>query len=159
MTLPILKKTTFLLCAGAMLVFTSCGGEEPENMDDGTSTETVNDAPRSLINDNASGNQDADGSAGFGTENDASQNMPLNTNADGSNAVRINPPHGEPGHDCAVPVGNPLPSAGGGSSSPTITPTITPTVNTPKTNSSVKLNPPHGEPGHDCAVPVGNPLN
>lgn len=150
MTLPILKKTTFLLCAGALLVFTSCGGEEPENMDDGTSTETVNDAPRSLINDNASGNQDAGGNAGFGTENDASQNMPLN-----NSGVKINPPHGEPGHDCAVPVGNPLPSAVGG----TITPTITPTVNTPKTNSSVKLNPPHGEPGHDCAVPVGNPLN
>ena len=27
----------------------------------------------------------------------------------GGNSGRINPPHGEPGHDCAVPVGEPLP--------------------------------------------------
>ncbi len=28
----------------------------------------------------------------------------------GSSNVKLNPPHGEPGHDCAVPVGQPLPN-------------------------------------------------
>lgn len=27
-----------------------------------------------------------------------------------SSTVKLNPPHGEPGHDCAVPVGQPLPA-------------------------------------------------
>lgn len=27
-----------------------------------------------------------------------------------SSQVKLNPPHGEPGHDCAVPVGQPLPA-------------------------------------------------
>ena len=27
-----------------------------------------------------------------------------------SSQVKLNPPHGEPGHDCAVPVGQPLPT-------------------------------------------------
>lgn len=31
-------------------------------------------------------------------------------NANSSSTVKLNPPHGEPGHDCAVPVGQPLPS-------------------------------------------------
>ncbi|MCB0772898.1 MAG: hypothetical protein KDB93_05950 [Flavobacteriales bacterium] len=30
-------------------------------------------------------------------------------NPKSGNSGKINPPHGEPGHDCAVPVGSPLP--------------------------------------------------
>ncbi len=48
-----------------------------------------------------------------------------------------NPPHGQPGHRCDIPVGAPLTTA---------------------TNSSVTLNPPHGQPGHRCDIPVGEPL-
>lgn len=56
--------------------------------------------------------------------------------------VALNPPHGEPGHDCAIPVGAPLGSS-------------------PQTNTQVAegTNPPHGQPGHDCSIPVGAPLN
>lgn len=53
--------------------------------------------------------------------------------------VVLNPAHGQPGHDCSVAVGAPLPSG-----------------NT--TSSNVKINPAHGQPGHDCSVAVGAPL-
>lgn len=32
------------------------------------------------------------------------------TNTNTSGAVTLNPPHGQPGHDCAIPVGQPLKS-------------------------------------------------
>ena len=60
--------------------------------------------------------------------------------------VKLNPPHGQPGHRCEIAVGSPL--------------------NSPATNQApapapepvVRLNPPHGQPGHSCDVPVGSPL-
>lgn len=40
------------------------------------------------------------------------QNTPAPSSAPAqiSSQVKLNPPHGEPGHDCAVPVGQPLPA-------------------------------------------------
>lgn len=75
-------------------------------------------------------------------------------------AAGLNPPHGEPGHDCAIAVGAPLngsPAANAPQSAP-------PTMNFPTSTAPVsapggpRLNPPHGQPGHDCAVQVGAPL-
>ena len=135
-----LKKLSFLLCAGALLVFTSCGGEETEGIDAGnTATESVNDSPRNLPNMNASEVQD-------GEVNMPLENIPENT----LGGVKLNPPHGAPGHDCAVAVGQPLPSVPGPS---------LPNVMQPEVNKAANLNPPHGAPGHDCAVEVGQPLN
>src|SRR5690554_3016939 len=115
MLLQIIKKSSLLLCVGAMVLFTSCNSDE------------------------------------------VIENTPLNTAPPVNNGVTLNPPHGEPGHDCAVPVGQPLnASAGANVNAPTVN---TPTVNTPIVNNNVRLNPAHGEPGHDCAVPVGQPLN
>ncbi|MGR3810828.1 hypothetical protein [Jiulongibacter sp. NS-SX5] len=51
--------------------------------------------------------------------------------------VKLNPAHGQPGHDCSVAVGAPLPQAA---------------------SANVKINPAHGQPGHDCSVAVGAPL-
>lgn len=81
------------------------------------------------------------------------------TTTNGSGA--INPAHGQPGHDCAIPVGAPL---NGSAATPATTPTQT--INLNDNNSSpVKassgsgaINPAHGQPGHNCAVPVGAPL-
>ncbi len=74
--------------------------------------------------------------------------------------VRVNPPHGEPGHRCEIPVGAPLDEA---PAQPAIQPEIN--IQSPvapasamPASGSARLNPPHGEPGHDCAVPVGSPL-
>jgi len=64
------------------------------------------------------------------------------------NNTALNPPHGEPGHDCNIAVGAPLNSGSNISTS-------TPAGNLPQT---AKLNPPHGEPGHVCEIPVGQPL-
>ena len=84
------------------------------------------------------------------------------TTADQSQ-VALNPPHGEPGHDCAIAVGAPLNGSGSQVQQQPITaPVATQPVAQPNFSSSVApadgLNPPHGQPGHDCAVAVGAPL-
>ncbi len=82
--------------------------------------------------------------------------------------VKLNPAHGQPGHDCAVAVGAPL----GGNSAVVrqVAPAAPAAISTvpspsglsgpkPQFNAnSGKLNPGHGQPGHDCAVAVGAPL-
>lgn len=90
-------------------------------------------------------------------------------------APGMNPPHGQPGHRCEIPVGQPL----NGNPAPTTQPTNTPSgtqniqidpntlqpgkVAFDNSNAPVKtapgMNPPHGEPGHRCDIPVGEPLN
>ncbi|UMQ40340.1 hypothetical protein MKS83_13130 [Chryseobacterium sp. Y16C] len=84
-----------------------------------------------------------------------------NTNKPGKIAPGMNPPHGEPGHRCDIPVGQPLNSkpAVAQQSVQTIaqnTPAPTPTP--APTGPKPELNPPHGEPWHDCAKKVGDPL-
>ncbi|MDQ3279171.1 MAG: hypothetical protein M3Q06_12655 [Bacteroidota bacterium] len=80
----------------------------------------------------------------------------------GSNAVALNPAHGQPGHRCDIPEGAPLNSAATSTPAPSALP---PTMNTAPVlsqphpvNGNVKLNPAHGLPGHDCSIPVGQPL-
>lgn len=80
--------------------------------------------------------------------------------------VKLNPAHGQPGHDCAIAVGAPLDGSGGKSqvTSPSVQPMVQPMTQPlaqPKIPSGTPtggLNPAHGEPGHDCAVAVGAPL-
>lgn len=73
--------------------------------------------------------------------------------------VALNPPHGQPGHRCEIPVGAPLDGSGntGGNraAAPAAAP-IAPASSSP--NASPKINPPHGQPGHRCDVRVGDPL-
>ena len=94
----------------------------------------------------------------------------------------MNPPHGQPGHKCEIPVGAPLnsvvtkPKAGATiTQQPTFTTTTTTTTNAPTSTvastpailnpnsgetaaTAPGMNPPHGQAGHDCAVAVGAPL-
>lgn len=81
-------------------------------------------------------------------------NATTNQNED---APKLNPAHGMPGHDCAIPVGAPL----NGTAANTTTPanTTQSTVSPIRVDQTPNVNPPHGEPGHDCTVPVGSPLN
>jgi hypothetical protein len=72
--------------------------------------------------------------------------------ASGGGALAVNPPHGQPGHDCAIPVGAPLNSAG----TPTQTPAMKRVNSVPSSGNGI--NPPHGEPGHRCDIKVGDPL-
>ncbi len=73
----------------------------------------------------------------------------------------MNPPHGEPGHRCDIPVGQPLNSKPAPSQQPAQavaqnTPVQTPTP--APTGPKPAANPPHGEPWHNCAVKVGEAL-
>ncbi|MFT4525744.1 MAG: hypothetical protein ACI85F_001900 [Bacteroidia bacterium] len=76
----------------------------------------------------------------------------------------VNPAHGEPGHDCAIPVGAPLDGSGAKSqpqglplgAKPVPNPAAQPNLQTGAPVGA--LNPAHGAPGHDCAVAVGAPL-
>src|SRR5690606_1821183 len=76
----------------------------------------------------------------------------INNSATGD--VAVNPPHGPPGHDCAIPVGAPLNSAG----SSNTTPAVNKTEAVPAAISGKGVNPPHGQPGHRCDIKVGDPL-
>lgn len=85
--------------------------------------------------------------------------------------VKLNPPHGEPGHLCEIAVGAPLPAEG---VLPTpvetaparpmpISPAATSVINRPlntvvNTGPKPKFNPPHGQPWHTCDLEVGAPL-
>lgn len=73
--------------------------------------------------------------------------------------AKLNPAHGEPGHDCAIPVGAPLDGSGGKApQAATLTQDNAAPANPSVSAEGKKLNPAHGQPGHDCAVPVGAPL-
>ena len=71
----------------------------------------------------------------------------------GQGDIAINPPHGQPGHQCGIPVGARL------DSSPSISSdnsqNFSPVIN----SGQVKLNPAHGQPGHRCDIKVGAPLD
>ncbi|WP_292010888.1 hypothetical protein [Chryseobacterium sp.] len=80
----------------------------------------------------------------------------------------MNPPHGQPGHRCDIPVGQPLNQAAPVVPNNNVVPNAiqidpnTITANTSsvqKTKTAPGMNPPHGEPGHRCDIPVGQPLN
>ena len=154
-----------ILTAGILVV--SCKKDEkPTYIKDETgaqqSAPMVNNNPQpSLLNQ-----------AGIPTAAPTSQSV--------ATAPGMNPPHGQPGHRCDIPVGQPLNGAGG-TAAPTNPSTQNVTVNG---NNSVQIdpnavspgkimidqngkqvktaagmNPPHGQPGHRCDIPVGQPLN
>jgi len=70
---------------------------------------------------------------------------------------KLNPKHGEPGHQCDIAVGAPL------DSKPMAVAKTTPVQPTVTQVSNIKvgkgLNPPHGQPNHRCDIAVGAPLN
>lgn len=75
-------------------------------------------------------------------------------------APGMNPPHGQPGHRCDIPVGQPLSSK----PAPQATPTNVQAIPAPAPQQALamgekpKLNPAHGEPFHSCSLKVGEPL-
>lgn len=122
----------------------------------------------------------------------ATQNQQVMTTANPANTVAVsgtkpgmNPPHGQPGHRCELPVGAPLngstpaaktttPQTNQANKSFTVTPsgnaTVTkiessdiqtapsapkPVAQTTLPGMEGKPNPAHGETGHRCDIPVG----
>ncbi|MGO3182493.1 MAG: hypothetical protein ACTIJ9_06635 [Aequorivita sp.] len=82
---------------------------------------------------------------------------PTSNNAGSTGDIAMNPPHGQPGHSCKIPVGAPLNGSGGANSAP-IKMDMNKTKTTPSSTSGAGINPPHGQPGHRCDVKVGDPL-
>ncbi|MBP6425124.1 MAG: hypothetical protein KA278_05330 [Flavobacterium sp.] len=95
--------------------------------------------------------------------NTTATNAPIVATAKG-----MNPPHGQAGHRCDIPVGAPLnspaPPAQPNSKVPstpqmTVTPTTSATATTtPTTPTPEGMNPPHGQEGHRCDIAVGAAL-
>lgn len=76
-----------------------------------------------------------------------------------SQEVALNPPHGQPGHRCDIPVGQPLTSGGNNfGSTPQNVQLTTPLMQENNQQGQGNINPPHGQPGHRCDIPVGQPL-
>lgn len=155
MILQTLRKSPLYLIVGTVLIFASCQEEVNTTVQEApVAKEAIRAAPSLQLEEKKE-------------ETAQSPVIIDNENSSNAEAVRLNPPHGQPGHDCAVAVGAPLPSssAAASTSAPVRTPVAAPVVNTPQVapvvnpSGGVKLNPPHGQPGHDCAVPVGQPLN
>lgn len=71
--------------------------------------------------------------------------------------VAVNPPHGQPGHRCDLPVGAAL-AENTRSNSKNQSPETNGDSNSNNPVNSTKLNPPHGEIGHRCDIAVGAPL-
>ena len=87
----------------------------------------------------------------------------------GPKGEKLNPPHGQPGHRCDIPVGAPLnskPAAQPAAPQPQVTQqqiVIDPQpaqqhTGTTEPGFSGKPNPPHGQPGHRCDIAVGATL-
>ncbi|WP_250252229.1 hypothetical protein [Chryseobacterium sp. Marseille-Q3244] len=84
----------------------------------------------------------------------------------GKTAPGMNPPHGQPGHRCDIPVGQPLSSKPAPAQQTVqnniqVTPTPTPAQVASQNlamGEKPKVNPAHGEPWHSCSLKVGDPL-
>jgi hypothetical protein len=81
--------------------------------------------------------------------NNALSNLTSQPDSIASRSVAVNPPHGQPGHTCAIPVGAPLSSA----------PADAKVTTASATDIRQGMNPAHGQPGHRCDIAVGAPLN
>lgn len=134
-------------------MLTACGSNE-----ESANNSTENNTAESVSTETNA----ADGAAGSELEQslagaDAASDAPVvPTTTASSNGVRLNPPHGEPGHNCDLPVGAPL--DGSAPAQPVAPANVVPPATASPAVGSGKINPPHGQPGHNCDYPVGAQL-
>lgn len=131
------SKSLLTLFAASALLFVSCNDKE-------TKTESTTQTPQEVTLEQKK----------QALQNVAPTQTQGSTNSSGNLAV--NPPHGQPGHDCTIPVGAPL--NGTGSSTIKAKPMNTNTTSPIQASGEGKINPPHGQPGHRCDIQVGAPL-
>lgn len=132
------SKSLLTLFAASTLLFVSCNDKETkvENTTQTTQEATLEQKKQALQNVTPAQSQGTNSSSGN---------------------LAVNPAHGQPGHDCTIPVGAPL--KGTGSTTITQKPlNITTDQGTLQSTSEGKINPPHGQPGHRCDIQVGAPL-
>lgn len=162
-------KRTFVYAACLGLILTSCKKElEPQDssVTDSTAVATANPAAAPTVAAPAPGQPTTVTAPAAPTPAPAPQQKV---------AKGMNPPHGQPGHRCDIPVGAPLnspakqaapkagqavtinqtPAATTTAPAPTSAPAL---LQAPAQETAPGMNPPHGQPGHRCDVPVGQPL-
>lgn len=149
-----MKTTSRLVISASLFLFFSCAqGSKDQSAE--TSIENSSVAPAQ--------------SSPAQTSPAAAQPSDTNTIAtpapQAASGVTLNPAHGQPGHRCDIPVGQPLNTA---VAQPTQAIPTAPDMGPLRTETTpvapaakplaVRFNPAHGQPGHDCAIPVGAPL-
>ena len=165
-----MKKLQNIFFALMVLTLVSCSQEKKDTYDESLVPEGYdpNAASNLPATDSALSVQNAVGVADDGqvpSANASNSQQVITTQAIAQpvtkSAKGMNPAHGQPGHDCAIPVGAPLGSAP--AASQVTTQTATPAITTTPAASSVitpaGMNPPHGEAGHRCDITVGQPLD
>lgn len=104
--------------------------------------------------------------------NETQQPIQIQPSYVGANGEKLNPPHGQPGHRCDIPVGAPLnskpaqPQPTEVAAQPQVVQqqvVVDPQqaqqhTGTTEAGFSGKPNPPHGQPGHRCDIAVGATL-
>lgn len=136
---------------GCCNMLTACGSNEESanNSTEINTTESVS-TETNAADGAAAGSELEQSLAGADAASDAPV-VPTTTAS--SNGVRLNPPHGEPGHNCDLPVGAPL--DGSAPAQPVAPANVVPPATASPAVGSGKINPPHGQPGHNCDYPVG----
>lgn len=144
-------KIFIVILFSGMILFSGCSQSDSEKTATEPNQEVITFAPPDTISDSVKNITTSE------------SNVPT-TAVSTEPSDKLNPPHGEPGHRCDIPVGSPLNSPPGNTSSgntqginpaPSI---VTPGNSTTPVKTAPGMNPPHGEAGHDCAIPVGDPL-
>ena len=155
-------KKIVLLIAGVSMLAIACNNSE----DNGATTDMPVTETENVMEGIPANSTEGEGASALNQAITDGGNVPATATAAASGQA-VNPPHGEPGHDCGLAVGAPMngaakPSAAAPKaevkveSPQNINP---PAVQVAPAATAPGMNPPHGEPGHDCAVAVGAPLN
>lgn len=153
----IFKQLLFSAAVVSALALSSCSQE------DGTQSNATEQAEDDAILTNISpaspGASAAQSATVLSSSAGQQQSVTKGSAQTAKTVAAVNPPHGQPGHDCAVAVGAPL-NAIAGDNTPQAQPAVTSpaAASVPAAKGSGRMNPAHGQPGHDCAVAVGAPL-
>jgi len=133
------KLYSSVFAAAALFAIVSCS---PARNDSNQSSQLPEQQQNNIVNSEPEANTSENDIVTDEIAEPVSETAAQQATEENNGQVMINPPHGQPGHRCDIPVGQPL--------------TATTASNT---NEQVMINPPHGEPGHRCDIPVGQPLN
>ena len=165
-----MKKILSSICAISVLFFISCGSNKNSNDVLTSDSKEVSSQQNSATSDAAAASTNLSVQSGE-PQTTTTAIAPAGLTSAGTNTtgVKLNPAHGQPGHDCAIGVGEPLPVSGTAKANPVqVTSAPAPATNTvtvpapaAQTTTTTKsgLNPAHGQPGHRCELAVGAPLN
>ena len=154
-----------LLAAASVFVLLSCGNTNDFDADLDSKVSTPTNQGTTPVNSTSQESPALQPINPGQTTAPAVSSVPVPTQVISNEQTKpgMNPPHGQPGHRCEIPVGAPLntPAQATTTTTPVQNVTVKPNVNVTPSTQQVQpgMNPPHGQPGHRCEIPVGAPLN